>query len=535
MAVTLRLRLPSLLFVLMGATQVWAGRVLPPPTALDELRAAAATRGLQGVDLGSIIATTPAEKFSWLQRPSGRFLEIHSTDPAVRVHVPMGSALRDSDSDGIPDRGALALKLAVRTIQALRQLGLSTPADDGDGELDLYLLALDGITPSVVSLETRLPPSRGAAGFAMVDVSARQRDEAYSSAVVRAVARLAFAALDAEAPQWWLEPSVQWIQLEVVGSTLEQDRALQVRWNHPERGLDAVDPLLMQGNVTLLQGLQDSARAARVLQATWRRLAARTETQAALAAIDDGVLTTTGMTLVELQLRAGISELVGGRLPTRWAGAITSLPVLDQETSMLVAPLGVALISVTPDGRDSIATRLSFVVSEEGWTGTLIAHRVSGGWDRVPVRFDHGRAGELVLPWTDYDRAAVLLARGASGTSSGQLRFRAAGQGQSPLFALSSVGAQAVGDGLAEIRWSSAWEQELHSWVVERAQSSAGPWEICSPVPVPAVGQPRAETHYTIHDTPLHGARRVFYRVVGVTREGMRITGPAVALQTGSD
>ena len=56
----------------------------------------------------------------------------------------------------------------------------------------------------------------------------------------------------------------------------------------------------MQGNVTLLQGLQDSARAARVLQATWRRLAARTETQAALAAIDDGVLTTTGMTLVEL-------------------------------------------------------------------------------------------------------------------------------------------------------------------------------------------------------------------------------------------
>lgn len=532
----LRLRSLSVLFALVGATQAWAARPVPAASfPLEELRAAAAVRGLQGVDLGTIPVPAAGERSTWMQRPAGRFVEIHSSDPAIRIHIPVGSSFRDSDADGVPDRGALALKLALRTLQSLRQLGLSMPADDGDGEIDLYLLPLDGVTPSLVALETRLPPGRGAAGYGVVDASARQREEAFSSAVVRSVARLGLAALDADAPAWWVEPTVQWVQLNVVGGTVEQDRALQVRWNHPERGFDATDPLLMQGNVTLFQGLQDDARVARLLQASWRRLAARAETQTPLSAVEDGVLAATGMTLIEMQLRAGVAELVDGRNPTRWAGSISSLPILDQEVSMLVAPLGIALISVTPDARDPIATRLTFVASEDGWTGSLIAHRVSGGWDRVPVRFDHGRAGEIVLPWSDYDRGVVLLARSALGSGTGQLRYRAAGQGQSPLFALSSVGAQAAGEGLAEIRWSSAWEQELHSWVVERAQNAAGPWEICSPVAVPAVGQPRAETHYTVHDLPPAGSRRVFYRVVGVTREGMRITGPAVALQTSSD
>lgn len=514
-------------------TTSWAARA--HGNGWEELRAGIQSRAAGGFDLTQSPPASGETKPLWAARPSGRFAEWRAEDPSVRVSAPPSVALKDLDLDGLPDRVARALNLTARVSALLRSLGFAAIADDGDGEIDLYLLPLEGAAPSVVAFEQRQPPGRGASGFAMIDVSTRQRDEAFDAAIVRSVARLAFGALDVDAPEWWTEASLQWVQRSVLGTGAEQDRAVQVRWNHPERGIDASDPLLAQGNVTLLRGLQDEGRAWRLLQAAWKQLATRREADPASSVIEASVMASTGHRLAELVLRAGIAELVDGLQPSRFALSVGALPVFEQDCALPVAPTGAAIIPITPDPVEPYATRLALVFGDEHWTGALVAHRIVGGWDRIPLAIDGDHTREVVVPWGDYDRAFALVVREPDAGGPGSVRVRARGQGQTGLAAWSSVGAQPVGFGMAEIRWSSAWEQELRGWVIERAPALNGPWQIVTPLPVPAVGQLHSETQYVAHDALPAEWRRIFYRVVGVTPEGLRLTGPTIALRAESD
>ncbi len=501
------------------------------------VRAAAAQTGLSGDDLspalrpdGALAPDHPLRRRPAAASP-GALSSIASREPAVRVHWPATLAgLRDGDLDGIPDRASAALRTALRTLSFCRTVGLGAPADDADRELDLYLVDLGGDARGFAVIEPATPGERAAPGFAVLDSSSRQDEQAFRGMVGRAVARLVLAGRDAAAPSWWSEPSALWVQAQVTGPDLEFQRDLQARWNHPERGLFVDDPMLARGNAGLLWSLEDEALETRALAATWNALASRADGEIASAAVDRALAAATGLDLVSAFRRAGAWQLVEGPAPTRWALTIQSLPMLETEAALPVAPYGAAAVLLLPDSRDPEGTRLTFSWPEEGWSASLLARRRGGGWDVVPLSPAAGRLTFLV-PWADYDRAVLFVVRAVAGGPAATLRAQAAGIGPSSLVGLSSFGVRANSDDLAEIAWSSAWEGSLFGWIVERAARPEGPWSAVHAVPVPALGLEREGTGYTIQDALPGDGGTLYYRVVALTDLGLRISGPAVALR----
>jgi hypothetical protein len=467
------------------------------------------------------------------ERPAGiGLIQLASVEPAVRLHLPAPRAagLADDDLDGIPDRAAAALRVAVQTLELSARLGLGSPGDDGDGELDLYLLPLRGLARGWTVIEQPLPPGRGGAGFGVVDVSHQQDEAAFLGMVARTVARLVLAARDARAPAWWAEPSALWLETRVTGATMETAHCLHARWTRPELGLETGLPPVLRGNAGLLWSLSDPHIEGRVLAATWTALARREHARSALEVIERALLETTGATVGTLLVRAGVQQVVHGLEPARWTDEIGELPRLDVDRPLKIAPRGVALIAIEPDPREPEGTRLGWTTDSPGWTAALIAARRDGGWDLVQLAPPTDEPGEVVVPWTDYSRAVVLLARWPADEGEGELLVRADAAGAGGLFALSSLSAQVLADGIAELTWSSTWEQQIHGWIIERSPAPDGPWTAVNELPVPALGLPREGTHYMIQD-PFAGADgTLYYRVVAITAEGLRLTGPSVAL-----
>lgn len=499
------------------------------------VRTAAAQAGLSGDDLspalrldGVFEANHPLRS-----RPADEtWPSIASREPAVRVHWPPGMAgLRDADLDGVPDRASAALRTALRTLEFCRAIGLGAPAPDADRELDLYLAGLDGESRGYAVVEPGPAGDRGAPGFAVLDASPRQDDQGFRGIVGRSVARLVLAGRDAGAPAWWSEPSALWLQSRTTGPDLEFQRDLLARWNHPERGLLVDDPVLARGNAGLLWSLEDEALEARALVASWSALASRSDAESPLASVDRVLRATTGLDLLSLFRRAGAWQLVEGPVPTRYAITVQSLPLLAAEAALPVASHGAAALLLLPDPREPEGTRLTLGWGEEGWGASLLARRRGGGWDIVPLAPGSAGTLSLVVPWSDYDRAVILLVRAAAGAPSDTLRAHASGVGFSGSVGLSSFGVRGTADNLAEVSWASAWEGSLFGWIVERADRPEGPWEAVHAVPVPAVGLEREGSGYTIQDALPGNGGTLYYRVVALTDLGLRISGPAVALR----
>jgi hypothetical protein len=502
------------------------------------VRVAAAQAGLSGDDLSPALRPDGplGPDHPLRRRPAGAepgtLTSIAAREPAVRVHWPAGLAgLRDADLDGVPDRAAAALRTALKTLAFCRTVGLGLPADDADRELDLYLAPLDGEARGFAVIEPAAPGERGAPGFAVLDASGRQDEQAFRGMVGRAVARLVLAGRDATAPAWWVEPGALWIQAQVTGPDLEIQRDLQARWNHPERGLFIDDPLLARGNAGLLWCLEDEALETRALAATWSALAARGERDAPAAVVDRAFAAATGLDLAAAFRRAGAWQLVEGPAPSRWALTIQSLPMLESEAALPVAASGAAAVLLLPDAHEPEGTRASIAWGEEGWNASLLARRRGGGWDVVPLSPASGGRISFLVPWADYDRAVLFLVRAAAGGPSGTIRAQAAGIGPASVVGLSSFGVRASSNDLAEISWASAWEGSLFGWIVERAARPEGPWAAVHAVPVPAVGLEREGTGYTIQDALPGEVGTLYYRVVALTDLGLRISGPALALR----
>ncbi|UCF68690.1 MAG: hypothetical protein JSV80_05225 [Acidobacteriota bacterium] len=535
-----RLRGLSIAFtaVFLGASAVTATLAAPPAVdppidpPIGAVERVALAAGLPHDDLSPVLGLdSPLPASSWVrQRPVAYvFHQIANDEPAVRVHFPPRVG-PDNDLDGVPDRAALALATAVHTLEFCQRAGLGQLADDGDGELDVYLLPPDGAVRGYAAIEHAAPPGRGASGFVVADLSYRHDDQTFVGSIARSAARLVLAGKDAGAPSWWVEPSALWIETHVVGPSLESERLLQARWNHPERGPLVDDAVLARGNVGLLWSLGNEAHEARTLAASWRDLAARSEAASPREVIDAARRRSTGLGLAELQIRAALTQLTGDVAPGRFTADVEVLPVFDQPGAVPVAPLGLGLVRVRPDPSDGDGTRLRIRVEDDEWTAHLLARRRAAGWDHVPLGRPLDGEFSVTLPWTDYDEASIVLARDQNATFQAGLLVQATSLGHRGPFALSSLGGRPLPGSLVEISWVSAWEMELFGWLVERAGSPDGPWQIIAPSPIPALGLPREGTGYAVLDQLLVERSPLYYRVVALTSDGLRISSPHVTV-----
>ncbi len=502
---------------------------------LAELETFATRAGLLGDDLSTALAGPGATRApSWIRQrpPEGTAHGLVADDPALRIHIApeLHARLADRDGDALPDRLEVARRLAVRTLRTTRALGLPLPTDDGDGEIDLYLVDHAGIVAGYTVFERKEFTGRGAAGFAVVDASMAHDDAAFAGAVVRGIARLVLGALDAEAPPWWSEASVTWLEARLSGPPTRIARAIEARWNHPELGFDVTDPLLARGNVSLLWSLRDRELETRLLVESWRALSARGDERDALSTIDSHARLTTGLDLAALQQRAAIVQLVEGLEPSRLGERVQNLPVLERELTLPLARHGLALIGVWPDQRDPEGTVLGLDSSDSPLEAHLLAERREGGWDKVPLVKGSTAELEVAVPWRDYLRAYVLVTRAASERAApASVTLIAESFGPRAPVALSSLAAQRRGDGVVEISWASAWEAGIFGWVVEQAPSPDGPWTIISTLPLPALGFPDSGSGYSMLEERAARAFPSYYRVVALTETGLRVTGPIVA------
>ena len=484
--------------------------------------------------IGLSVASAPLEGPVTTVRPSlDDVFEFTRAQPAVRVHVPqdLAATLADRNDDGVPDRVRLALDSAARLLTFCETRGLGTPLDDGDGELDIYFAREPDDAQQVVArFDGLIPPGRGAAGFVIADPDPRHDDNEFTAGLGRALARLVLAGRDARASTWWLEASASWIQARVSGASFDLLRSLQARWNHPEVGYATDDPLLARGNVGLLWSLEDTDLEERVVATSWNALAARGATESARDVIERALVMTTGLDLADLQRRAATAHLVSGMEPDRYALRISQLPAIAAQPLLPIARDGLALALIEPDPRHPEGTALEIDASDGAWRLTLLARRREGGWDSIdPRRRTPRGALELALPWQDYDRGVLLIERGRRIASDERIELSAASAGPAAPFALSSLAARRRADGYVEISWSSAWETGLFGWVVEQAPAPEGPWRRIQDLPVPALGLPAEGTGYSVLEPRRENAFPSYYRVVGVTVDGLRISGPVVA------
>lgn len=528
-------------FVLLLALPVGSALAAPGPLPSAVARHAEAA-GLTGDDLSPAVSSTdPGLPEPMRKRPEGPGdVEIAQESPAVRVHVDgaLAARLADSDFDGVPDRAAAALRVAVRALSVCRNLDIGLPADDGDGEVDVFLEDLDGAARGYVVLERPAPPGRGASGFAVVDASAAHARRDVLAMVARSVARLSLAARDASAPAWWVEPSAVWLESRVTGVPRSADAWLEARWNHPERGLTTRDPLLARGNVSLLWSLRGDdggdELAEQLLAASWRRLAKRAADVEPFEALDRTARAATGLGLMALQERAAASRIARGRLPARWganggqAGRLTL-------TGLPVSGSGLAQIHLAPGeaAGTSPTTEISLRAVDGPWQATLLVRRSGGTWDRTRLTStDDGVDDrfEAEIPWRDYREAVLLLSRAPEADGAGSYKAEVTTDSEDRHFALSSLSAVLVGNRTVELRWSTAGEHGLFGWFVERSAGPRGPWTRVGIAPVPSLGLERSGSSYRVVDEDPAAGPDAFYRVVALTRHGLRISGPVVSV-----
>ncbi|GEM_PF-2832254 len=493
--------------------------------------------GLTGDDLSPALAAndTPSGLTDVLrQRPAtDELVQIAIDSPPVRIYTPpLGTVgfLVDRNLDGEPDRARAALRAAERTLAFCAASGLGAPLDDGDGEVDIFFADLGGAAQGYAALEESAALGRGASGFIVLDFHAAKTGGELEGLVSRLTARLVLAKMDSAVPSWWTEASAAWVESRVRGVAHGADSYLSVRWNNPEIGVTANDPLFARGNVSLLWSIDDPALELKVVRAAWKGLSRRRPGDEARGVIEKAIGRMTGLRLEDLVLRAGLTFLVEGNRPMRVAAEISALPQVTRETALPVAPRGAAFLHLRPDPNEPEATRLSLDFGESRWTSRLLARRHDGSWHQT--QFPQQDAyGEILIPWNDYDETFVILVRNGDERGSGTVRYRAESAGTTSLFALSSLGATQTPSGDVEISWTSAWEQDLFGWRIERALGTDGPWAGVNSVPMPSLGLPREGTTYsTIDGTRLDG-QTVYYRVVGITTGGLAVTGPAVALR----
>lgn len=223
----------------------------------------------------------------------------------------------------------------------------------------------------------------------------------------------------------------------------------------------------------------------------------------------------------EMSRRGSAGPLVYATLrpPADESAPASALPPFGQLRYEIVTP-AVGGLRLALDGDER--TRASVVALLDD--GTVRRHDLDpdrgAGWDlslpggplaRVVVLVT---APEPPADWKPWEGEASLVEDAASGYV-----VRA---GLDPAYpaVLSGIGAE-VRPGQVTLEWSTASEEDLAGWLVERAVRSTGPYSPVSRVPLPAQSRPGHAASYAFVDPTVRPGARYLYRVVAVTPAGL--------------
>jgi hypothetical protein len=455
-----------------------------------------------------------------------------TTDGIFTIHYTLdrtngdGVLATDRDESGIPDyidQVASSLSLSRRKI--VGRFGYRDIA--GDSPIDVYLTNLGG---RVDGYFVRAPG--GQAASLVIDSRLLGNDALLRAAVAHQYAHAVLDAYDPGAPLWWAEASASWIEGQVVGSYAHYTEAIQTALDASLGGLALDDARVLQGRLLWPAYLAGAHGQTGIVRQIWETLDL-TGDGSDLWQATDQVLRMSGTSLEEAFSDYSLWLLLSGnrsddrhfpfadRLDgVSYSAELDSYPASEVQSLPPVAPLGAAFVRFLADDDDG-GLRLVFDGDQPGQfqVQLLLTPREGSSLVRAIVTLDASGHGTIGIPWATYSEAVLVAGNVARTGTSAPYSFSARRDPTFP-FTVSSFMVQ-PDHGDVRVSWESSAENGLFGWIVYRTEHNGGAPRRVNDLLVPAIGDGDGPVSYQYLDEGVSTGRTYYYRLVGVTHDGL--------------
>ena len=466
-------------------------------------------------------------------RPAlGHEMLFTTTDGLFTIHYTLdraggdGVLALDRDASGIPDYvDQVASSLSHSHRKIVGRFAYRDPS--AEAPIDVYLTNLGGRIDGYFARGSNGQPS-----YIVVDSRLLGNDALLRAAVVHQYAHAVLDGYDPAAPLWWAESSASWIEGQVVGSYAHYTEAIQTALDASLGGLGLDDTRVLAGRLLWPAYLAGSHGQTGIVRQVWETLDAAGDGSDLWVATDQ-VLRHSGTTLEEAFSDYSLWLLLSGnrsddrhfpfadRLEgVTYSAELDAYPASEVQTLAPVAPLGAAFIRFLADG-DEGGLRLVFDGDQPGQfqVQLLLTPREGTSLVRAIVVLDAGGHGTIGIPWATYSEAVLVAGNVARAGSAAPYAFSARLDPTFP-FTVSSFVAQAD-QGDVRVAWESSAENGLFGWIVYRSEHSGGTPRRVNDLLVPAIGDGDGPVSYQYLDEGVNAGRTYYYRLVGVTHDGL--------------
>lgn len=455
-----------------------------------------------------------------------------TTDGLFTVHYTLdrangdGVLATDKDSSGIPDyvdQVASSLSLSRRKIVGrfgYRDLG-------GDAPVDVFLTNLGGRVDGYFARA-----AGGQAAYLVIDSRLLGNDALLRAAVAHQYAHAVLDAYDPGAALWWAEASAAWLEGQVVGSYAHYTEPIQTALEASLGGLGLDDARVMQGRLLWPAYLEGSHGQTGIVRQIWESLDLAGD-GSDLWQASDQVLRASGTTLEEAFSDYSLWLLLSGNrsdnqhfpFADRLDGVVYSTeldayPAAEVQSLAPVAPLGAAFVRFLADREDG-GVRLAFDGDQPGLfqVQLLLTPREGDTLVRAIVTLDASGHGTIGIPWATYSEAVLVVGNVTRAGNAAPYSLSARPDATFP-FTVSSFLAQ-PDHGDVRVMWESSAENGLFGWIVYRSEHSGGEARRLNDLLVPGIGDGDGPMSYQYLDDGVNSGRTYYYRLVGVTHDGL--------------
>lgn len=455
--------------------------------------------------------------------PDGHF-NIHYT--ADRTHG-NGVLTLDRDGNGAPDYvDQVSRSLTASRQKIVTKLGYRDPQTEGP--IDVYLANLGGRIDGYA-----MPSDSKGQAFLVIDSRLLGNDALLRAAVAHQYAHAVLGSYGAGAPIWWMEASAAWIEGTVIGSYAHYTEQLQTCLDGSEAGLGNDDARFLQGRLLWPSYLSNLGPRDGVVKDIWEALE-RSGDMADVWQATEAALRPAGLSLEQafsdyslwLLLSGGRSD--GQHFPfadrldgVSYSGNYADYPASDIPTYPKLSAFGASFVRF-----ESVATGGGLRIRLEGdspgrfQAQILLTPRKAGApLVRALVPVDSRGHGAITIPWATFSEAVLIVGNVMRGATDAAFSFSAAFEARFP-FEMTSFTADAE-DGDVRVTWETESESGLYGWIVYRSELSGAAGRRVNDLIVPALGDGDGPVAYQYLDDGVFAGRTYFYRLVGVTHDGL--------------
>lgn len=455
--------------------------------------------------------------------PDGHF-NIHYTLDRANGNGVLGA---DHDANGSPDYvDQVSAALVASRQKIVVKLGYRDPQTEGP--IDVYMANLGGRVDGYT-----MPSDPEGQAFLVIDSRLLGNDALLRAAVAHQYAHAVLGSYGTGTPIWWAEASAAWLEGTVIGSYAHYTDQLQTSLDASEAGLGNDDARFLQGRLLWPAYLSNLGPRGGIVREVWENLESLGDAADVWQATDMS-LRPLGMSLEQafsdyslwLLLSGGRND--GQHFPfaerldgVSYAGQFAAYPAGSAQTNPKLSSFGASFVRFESGGRDG-GLRLSLEGDSPGQfqAQILLTPRKEGAaLVRAFIAVDARGHGAIAIPWATFSEAVLIVGNVMRGGADAGYTFTATPDPHFP-FEMTSFSADAE-EGDVRVTWETQAEDGLYGWIVYRSELSGAAGRRINELIVPAIGDGDGPVAYQYLDDGVNAGRTYYYRLVGVTHDGL--------------